>query len=237
MRKKTIKQIKEKVISSYSAIAHEFDQTRKVPWQEFDHFLAYTKHGGKTLDLGCGNGRFYEFIKQKKVDYLGVDNNSHLLEKARENYPDARFQLEDMMNLNLPEEAYDNVFCIAAYHHVPSIKMRKFVANDIHKILKTDGILILTVWNLFQFKYLKAFLKSILSFILHLGLKTSWNDLWIKWGDYPLKRYYHAFLPKELLKYFPSDKWEIEELYFVKKGKKVSFLRSYNLVLVARKHE
>ncbi|MBU0577473.1 methyltransferase domain-containing protein [Patescibacteria group bacterium] len=235
MRKKLINQIKEKVKTSYSAIAHEFDATRKAPWQEFNHFLAYTKHGGNTLDLGCGNGRLYEFLKQKKVNYLGVDHNSHLLEKAKENFPEARFQLEDMMDANLPEGAFDNIFCIAAFHHVPDKKMRKKVANDIYRTLKTDGILILTVWNLFQFKYLKAILRAIGSCVLHLGLKTAWNDLWIKWGNYPMKRYYHAFLPKELLSYFASDKWKIEEFYFTRKGNRVSFLRSFNLVLIARK--
>ena len=203
MRKKIINQIKEKVISSYSAIAHEFDQTRKVPWQEFNHFLAYTKHGGKTLDLGCGNGRLYEFLKQKEVSYLGIDHNSHLLEKGRENFPDARFQLADMMDLNLPVEAFDNIFCIAAFHHIPGKKMRRAVAKSIHQSLKTDGILILTVWNLFQFKYLGTLIKSITSCIFHLGFKNAWNDLWVKWGNYPIKRYYHAFLPKDLFKFFP----------------------------------
>ena len=235
MRKKTINQIKEKVISSYSAIAHEFDQTRKIPWGEFNHFLAHTKHGGKVLDLGCGNGRFYEFIKQKDVDYLGIDNNSNLLEHARNNFPEATFQLDDMINFSLPEEAFDNIFCIAAFHHIPSKRLRIESAELIRRSIKTDGILILTVWNLFQVKYLKTFLKSIFSSIIHLGLKNAWNDLWVKWGKYPIKRYYHAFLPKELLKCFPSDKWKIEELYFTRKGKRVSFLRSFNIVLVARK--
>lgn len=235
MRKKVIKQIKEKVKNSYSAIAHEFDQSRKVPWGEFNHFLAYTKHGGKTLDLGCGNGRFYEFLKQKEINYLGVDHNSHLLEKAKQNYPDARFELADMMNFNMEEGAFDNIFCIAAFHHVPGKKMRKKVLQSIHKTLKTDGVLVLTTWNLFQTKYIRELLKAIVSCVLHLGFKSAWNDLWIKWGNYPIKRYYHAFLPKELLKLFSKKKWKIEEFYFTRKGKRVSFLRSFNLVVVARK--
>lgn len=235
MHKKTAHQIKEQLKQSYSAIAHEFDQTRKEPWREFDHFLAYTKHGGNVLDLGCGNGRLYYFLKQKEVDYLGVDNNSNLLEHARNNFSEAKFQLDDMSDMHLPEEAFDNIFSIAAFHHIPSKKLRKKVIQSIHRSLKTDGILILTVWNLFQFKNIGKFLKMIGSWILHLGLKTSWNDLWVKWGNYPIKRYYHAFLPKELLKYFPSDNWKIEEFYFTRKGTRVSFLRSFNLILIARK--
>jgi len=237
MHKKTIHQIKEQLKQSYSAIAHEFHQTRKAPWEEFRHFLAYTKHGGTILDLGCGNGRLYEFLKPKEVQYLGIDHNSHLLDKARESYPEARFQLADMTNVNLPEGGFDNVFCIAAFHHIPGRKMRKEITKAIHRSLKPDGILILTVWNLFQFKYFKEIIKGILSCILHLGLKTAWNDLMIKWGNFPIKRYYHAFLPKEFLRYFPSDNWKIEEFYFTRKGNRVSFLRSFNLVLIARKKD
>jgi len=235
MKNKFVKQIQETLKDSYSAIAGEFDQTRKVPWGEFNHFLAYTKHGGHTLDVGCGNGRFYEFLKPKKVDYWGVDHNSNLLDHAQKNYPEAKFDLQDMMNLELPRDSFDNIFCIAAYHHVPGKKMRKQVSNDFHDLLKPDGVLILTVWNLFQKKYFKNIMHAIGRCILHLGFRYQWNDLWVKWGTYPIKRYYHAFLTKELLSYFPDSKWQLEEFYFTRKGKRVSFWRSYNLVLIVRK--
>jgi len=235
MLQKTIDQIKEQLKQSYSAIAQEFHETRKAPWEEFNHFLAYVRKGSNVLDLGCGNGRLYEFLKPKEVRYLGIDHNSNLLDKACESYPEAGFQLSDMTDADLPEEVFDNVFCIAAFHHIPGGKMRKSAAESIHRSLKTDGVLILTVWNLFQVKYLKALIKAIVSCILHLGLKTAWNDLMIKWGNFPVKRYYHAFLPKELLHYFPPDKWKTEEFYFTRKGNRVSFLRSFNLVLIARK--
>jgi len=223
------------VQASYSQFASEFDKTRQRQWPEFEHFLAYTRKGSTVLDLGCGNGRLYEFLQPKQLNYLGVDHNSHLLDIARKNFPEAKFQLDDMMDLKLEEGAFDNVFCVAAFHHVPTKKMRKKVLADIHKSLKDDGVLILTTWNLIQFKYLKQLLRSILRSILTLGFKGAWNDLFIKWGNYPIKRYYHAFLPKELLALFSEKDWEIEEFYFTKKGKRVSFLRSFNLILIARK--
>jgi len=225
----------EKVKESYSQFAGEFDQTRRQQWPEFDHFLSYVRKHAKVLDLGCGNGRLYDFLKPKEVSYLGIDHNSHLLDLARKNFPEGRFQLDDLMDLELEEEAFDNVFCVAAFHHVPTKKMREKVLADIHRTLKPDGILILTVWNLFQFKYLGQFLKAIFRFIFSLGLRGSWNDLWIKWGNYPLKRYYHAFLPSELLALLSPDLWKIEEFYFTRKGNRVRWFRSFNFVLMARK--
>ena len=235
MRKKYSKQIRQKVKDSYSAIAHEFNQSRKMPWKEFNHFLTYVHQGGQILDLGCGNGRLYDFLRLKKINYLGIDNNSHLLKLARQNFPEANFKLADMIDFKLPEESLDNIFCIAAFHHLPGKSSRIKVANKLFHILKPNGVLILTVWSIFQWKYLKSILRAIGSFIIHFGSKYAWNDIWIKWGNYSKKRYYHAFLAKELLHYFPNDRWKIEEFYFSRKGKRVSFWRSFNLVLILRK--
>ncbi len=235
MRKKHIEKIRGQVRKTYDVIASEFDQTRKTQWLEFQHFLEYVENNVKVLDLGCGNGRLYDSLKDKKIDYLGVDNNSVLLEKARQNFPDATFQLGDMVDLNLPDKSFDVVFCIASFHHIPGRKLRYRAVSEIHRVLKADGILVLTAWNLFQWKYLPALLRSVFSFVLHLGLKYAWNDLWIRWGNHPVKRYYHAFLPSELLRYFKNKKWKIEESYFVRKGTQVKFWRSFNLCLIARK--
>lgn len=235
VRKKFVKKITEKVKASYSQFAGEFDQTRRQQWPEFDHFLAYTRKHAKVLDLGCGNGRLHDFLKSKEVSYLGIDHNSHLLEHAKKNFPEAKFQLDDIMDLKLEKEAFDNIFCIAAFHHIPTKKMRSKVLADLEKTLKPDGILILTVWNLFQFKYWLPLIKGVLRSILTLGIKGAWNDFFIKWGDYPIKRYYHAFLPGELQALFSAESWEIEEFYFTRKGKRVRWFRSFNFVLIVRK--
>lgn len=235
MFKKHTNKIRSQVKNAYSDIAGEFDKSRKNQWLEFLYFLEFIENNVTVLDLGCGNGRLCELLKSKKVDYLGIDNNSNLLEKAKDNFPEAKFQLGDMVDLNLPDNYFDAIFCIAAFHHLPGRKLRRRSVNEMHRVLKKKGVLILTVWNLFQLKYLKNLIHAVLSFILHIGLKYAWNDLWVKWGNHPTKRYYHAFLPNELLSYFKKEKWEIEEFYFTKKGTRVKFWRSFNLCLIVRK--
>ena len=235
MRKKFSDKIRCKVKDVYDSIAGEFNKTRKSQWSEFDYFLEYVKSGSEVLDLGCGNGRIYELLKSKKVDYLGVDNSSGLLDKARENFPDAKFKLGDMVDLDLPDKSFDSIFSIASFHHIPGRKLRSRAVNEMHRVLKADGVLILTVWNLFQFKYFTDLIKSMFSFIIHFGLKYSWNDLWIKWGQHKEKRYYHAFLPRELSRCFKKSKWEVKEFYFVRKGTRVKFWQSFNICLIAKK--
>lgn len=234
MRKSSSDKIRQKVIETYSEIADEFDQTRQNPWLEFLHFMEYVDTNSKVLDLACGNGRLYDLLKEKKVDYLGIDNNAKLLEKAKKNFPEATFQIGDMVDLDLPDNTYDAILCIAAFHHIPGRKLRQKSADEMHRILKKNGVVILTAWNLFQWKYIKNFFKSIGSTIIHLGFKNAWNDLWIKWGKSGHNRYYHAFLPNEFKKYFKKG-WKIEEFYFVRKGSRVKFQRSFNICLIATK--
>jgi SAM-dependent methyltransferase len=235
MRKKLTEQIRQKVTKAYEEISDRFDQTRKSQWPEFEYFLKYIEKHSKVLDLGCGNGRLYGLLRSKKVDYLGIDNSRSLIEKASVNQPDAKFRYGDMVDMDLPDESYDAVFSIASFHHIPGKKLRRETINGINRILKPDGILILMVWNLFQWQYIKPLLLSMISFILHFGLKYAWNDLWIKWGDLPLKRYYHAFLPGELSSYFKGGDWKIEELYFSRKENRVKFLKSFNICLIVKK--
>jgi len=235
MRKKTADQIRQDVVKSYGAIAGEFDQSRVRPWPEFEGFSTYIRSGDKVLDLGCGNGRLFEILKSKKVDYLGVDNNSALIEKARLRFPEAEFQLCDMVDLDLPNQCFDAVFSVAAFHHIPGSALRTKAIRQIRRVLKDRGVLILTSWNLFQWRYARVWAHSILSFIFHFGFRCAWNDLWIAWGNFPLKRYYHAFLPKELLGYFSENEWAIEDFYFTRKGSRVKFWQSFNFCLIVRK--
>lgn len=227
--------IRKKVQASYNQIASEFDQTRQFPWEEFHHFAAYANHGARVLDLGCGNGRFYKALEDRKPDYLGVDNSSELIRHARANFSAGRFEYMDMLELNLPEESFDAVFAIASLHHIPGLKNRQKVVSNLHHILKSDGVFVLTVWNLFQFRYWPNLLRALGSWLIHLGFKYAWNDVWVAWGKQPIKRYYHAFTPHELKALFPVKKWKIEEIYFARKGNRVPFFRSFNLVLIARK--
>jgi len=235
MFKKQSDKIRQQVKETYHAIADEFDRTRKRQWLEFQYFLEFIENNVKVLDLGCGNGRLYELLRGKKADYWGVDNNSSFIEKAGGHFPDAHFALGDMVDLDFENGSFDAVFCIAAFHHIPSRRLRKKALKEMHRVLKKDGVLIMTVWNLFQWKYIKAWAKAWISFVFHFGLKYAWNDLWIGWSDHPVKRYYHAFRPKEFFRYFNNPDWKIEDFYFVRKGSRVKFGRSFNLCVIVRK--
>ncbi len=235
MKEKLSTKIRHLVRETYDAIASEFDQTRQHKWLEFDYFSDLIKKKSKVLDLGCGNGRLYDVLKEKHIDYIGIDQSSGMIETARCNHPEVQFKISDMVDLDFPDHSFDALFSIASFHHLPGKPLRKRAVKEMHRILKKDGLVILTVWNLFQWKYIINLLSSVAIFLIHFGFKTAWNDLWIKWGNSGQRRYYHAFLPRELKRLFDVKHWKIEELYFTKKGSRVNFLRSFNICLIVRK--
>lgn len=51
------------------------------------------------LDLGCGFGDLYGFLKKKySIDYTGYDINKNLIDIARNKNPDASFDVKDILS-------------------------------------------------------------------------------------------------------------------------------------------
>ena len=188
-----------KIIQDYNQIAINYDQARPEPWAEMK-FLAndFLKDGDRVLDLGCGAGRFYEFLKDKNIKYTGLDNSEKFIKIARAKYPQLQFLLGDALNLPFPNNYFDKVYSIALLHHIPSRQARLKIIYETKRVLKPDGFLILTVWNLWQkpktrnliFKYgwQKILGKSKLDF----------KDILM---DFEGSRnvYFHCFTCKELI--------------------------------------
>jgi SAM-dependent methyltransferase len=56
--------------------------------------------GDSVLDLGCGFGDLYNFLKLQglRVNYTGIDINPALIDHARKQYADAEFKVLDIQN-------------------------------------------------------------------------------------------------------------------------------------------
>lgn len=211
MNKKIAQRLLNRVVEDYNTIASQFDRTRQKDWKEFDLFLKYIKKGAKIADLGCGNGRLYKYLKTKKeIKYIGIDNNNSLLAKAKKQHNNAKFINGDLLKLPLKTESIDIAIAVASIHHIPSQKLRAKSLQEIARIIKNNGILIVTAWNLFQPKYKKFIWQSRLRHILSLG-KYDARDTFIPWGKTGVKRYYYAFKEKELQKLLEKNNFKIIE--------------------------
>lgn len=229
MRKEDAQKLLQKVKRDYAKIAEEFNQTRKMDWKEFTDFLPYVKDGDRVYDIGCGNGRLYDFLsKNLKIKYTGIDNNKELLQFAEKQHKKCsanvcEFKEGDLLKIPAKSEIADMVFTVAALHHIPSKSLRKKAMEELHRITKRKGIFIVSVWNLFQPKYKKYIWKSRIRKLISLGKYDS-RDTLIPWGKSGVTRYYYAFKESELKDLLEQSGFEIIKR---KKGN--------NLVFICRK--
>jgi ubiquinone/menaquinone biosynthesis C-methylase UbiE len=209
MKEKNVKKLLKKVVNDYDNISDEFSNTRQREWKEFETMLPYLKKDQFLVDLGCGNGRFYKFIKEKKsLKYLGIDNSRNLLKQAQKAHPEAEFIHGDLLELPLDDKTIDVAAAIASIHHIPSKQLREKVIQEIHRTLKDKDIFIITVWNLYQKKYKKYIWKSFFRWLFSFR-QFEFGDTFIPWGKSGVKRYYYAFKEKELENLLKNNKFKI----------------------------
>ena len=91
--------------------------------------------GERILDLGCGTGHLTNEIAAAGAAVLGIDSSAEMIEQARSNYPQVRFEAADATEYRTSEQ-FDAVFSNAALHWM---KPPDAVAESISLALKPGG--------------------------------------------------------------------------------------------------
>lgn len=218
-----------KVHQDYNIIADKFRETRKkITWIDLQPFLKIIKPKSAVLDVGCGTGRIYGKLKDKKIDYLGIDYVDRFLTQAKQDYPKAKFlscdisQTKDWRKI---KKKYDVILCVAVLHHFPTPQNQQFVLNQMKKRLKKDGFLILTVWNLWRKKFNRLHFKQLFWKIWQ-GFKFKWLLVPFKISDgkktiTQVNRFMYCFTNQELLNLMEKSGFKIIKK---KKGNNLCFL-------------
>lgn len=97
--------------------------------------LLAPKSGECILDLGCGTGHLTHNIAISGAEVIGIDNALTMIERARKNYPNLKFEVADGTNLDF-EEQFDAIFSNAVLHW---IKEPEKVIAGIWRALKPGG--------------------------------------------------------------------------------------------------
>lgn len=217
-----------KIREDYNLISTDFSRTRGYLWEESKFlFDDYAKDGDSILDLGCGNGRYYQALKDKNVFYTGVDNSLNLINIAKTKYPEADFVVGDALHLPFEDNKFNKIYSIAVLHHIPSKELRLQFLKEAKRVLKDEGLLILTNWKFHQVKEWKLLIKyTILKFF---GVsKLDYFDIMEPWGN-QTERYYHWFRKKELIKLAESAEFKIKSIGVIRNPR--GNRRNYFLIL------
>jgi ubiquinone/menaquinone biosynthesis C-methylase UbiE len=139
-------------MSDYDKFAKDFSSTRNYAWNEFDIVKPKIWKGDRVLDLGCGNGRFRQFLGTDLVAkgaYFGLDISEKLLSIARKTYPDDHFFIGDFgQNLPFGAENFEVIVAIASFHHLTNKKAQNKFLSECRRVLKPNGKIFITTWVL-----------------------------------------------------------------------------------------
>ncbi len=198
MKEEYAKKLISKVPRDYNAVSDSFSRAREKIWPEIEFlFGEFINKGDRVLDLGCGNGRFYNTISSQKALYVGVDNSSELIEVARKKHPSGDFSIGDALNLEFPDNYFNKIYSVAVLHHIPSDELRTKFLEESKRALKEEGLLVITAWNLWKKpKRKKKIIKNMILKILGLS-NLDFGDVLIDWQGIR-GCYFHCFKLKEL---------------------------------------
>ncbi len=224
--------------TTYQAIAEQFSATRKFIWEDFKPLMEYVAVSDKVLDAGCGNGRLFELLKEKKVEYTGLDLSDELIAIARRQYPEIKFIVGNILDLPLDPENFNVIFCIATLHHLPTEKIRAQAIQQFYKVLRPDGQLIMLNWNLMASNWWPIHAKIFWQRIIGKG-RISFPDVIKLWknesGGLVGRRYIHGFRPSELATLLQNNGFSRVQQYYTKKGLAATWRDGYNLITIAHK--
>jgi ubiquinone/menaquinone biosynthesis C-methylase UbiE len=101
----------------------------------------------RLIDLGCGTGRFLDFVKQAwpRLPALGLDMSEAYIDHARRHlrrWSRINFVLANAEAIPAPDNSYDAVTSIFMMHELPS-KVRWTVIGEAARVLRPGGRLVL----------------------------------------------------------------------------------------------
>ena len=185
----------------WDSIADQWDNFRQVKFRPIYDFLErYPLKKGKILEIGCGNSR--NLIPFAKLDFEchGIDFSKNMLDQSKKlsNKHNIRIILKEAKITKLPYENnyFNYVLHISSLHHLKSEKNILKSLNEASRVLKQGGLILLTVWNRLQLKFI---LKP-------RDLSIPWNK-----NSKEYKRFYHLFDFFELKKLIKKTNLKILE--------------------------
>ncbi len=96
-----------------------YDASHAFVWEFGRDLLALLapQPGEHILDAGCGTGHLTAGIAQAGAQVLGIDRSAAMIDQARANFPELRFETREIGDLSYDAE-FDAVFSNAVLHWV-----------------------------------------------------------------------------------------------------------------------
>ncbi|MBC8303240.1 MAG: class I SAM-dependent methyltransferase, partial [Pelagibacterales bacterium] len=112
--------------------------------------IAKINNNSKVLDLGCGNGHYVNFYKNRNVEAKGIDKSKAMIKNAKKLYPNCSFKNGDFLDgMNYQNDTFSHALCL--YFTVYYVKNKRQLFENVYKWLEPGGFLILHLVNRDEF--------------------------------------------------------------------------------------
>jgi len=159
-----------------------FDKEIDYPDVDQESIIRYKKalefasinSGAEILDIGCKYGTLKELMMKKniKANYYGVDISEKVFKKIKNFSGDKFFVADVSKDLPFKDEKFDYIFALEIMEHVESPTN---MLNEIYRVLKMNGKLILSVPNVYSWNEIIANLRKLPDTVGHISTFTYQN--------------------------------------------------------------
>ncbi|CAM8977550.1 unnamed protein product [Rhodiola kirilowii] len=130
----------------YDAIAPHFSATRFAKWPKVATFINSLPSGQLILDAGCGNGKYLGL--NPNCFYIGCDISAPLVGICADRGHEV--VVADALNLPYRSGFGDAAISIAVLHHLSTEERRKKAIQELIRVVKKGGVVLITVWAVEQ---------------------------------------------------------------------------------------
>ena len=183
----------------YNKIAEEFSNTRYRPWTCVESFLDNVEVGCKIGDIGCGNGKNMKY--RVDCENYGCDFSEELVKICKSDKLNVVYG--DILSIPFEDKQFDYTICIAVIHHLSTPEKRKKAIDEVIRVTKKGGRILLLVWALEQPENSRRKFKKQDNMV-------TWKD---KKGNLMGERYYYVFKKDELENLINDSVTIVESFY------------------------
>ena len=129
----------------YNNIADDFSNTRYKIWNSVKDFIDTIKINDINIDVGCGNGK--NMLYKKELNFVGIDICENFVKICKSR--NLNVDIGNILNINYPDNHFNNIICIAVIHHLDYISRIKAI-QELFRICKSNGKIMIYVWSFQQ---------------------------------------------------------------------------------------
>ncbi len=185
---------------TYETISDEFSESRAYIWKCMKDFTEFIEENSKVIEIGCGNGKNMEYVlKRRRCEMIGIDFCNNFVKLCLKN--DLNVMEGVATDLKFDNNYFDNLICIAMFHHLLTEEERIIAMKEFIRIMKSGALGIITCWSVEQPEDSKFKFQAGINEVIWKGRKEL-NKM----------RYYYVYTEKMFKDFFNKFVNEIDIL-------------------------